>query len=944
MVATWFSAQVAFNGFVQGLIYGMLAMAIVLVYRSTKVANFAAGNMGLVGAGLYVMLHDSNGVPVWPALAIALVAGTAYGGVVELVVVRRLFRAPRVILLVATIGVAQLSLLILWAFPNVLGERRPWPQVSTSSWDAGSFVVAGPQFVVLVVAPVIALALVLFLDRTSLGKRIRAASTDPDLSRLRGINPKTLSTIVWAIAGAIATVAIVLRTGLDGTTNGLRGVGPSTLLRALIAALVGRMTSFRTAFIAAVVIGTGETLIRFNTLSQPGVTEATLLAAVLVVVGLQGRRIATTDQTSPFSFIPPSYPLPERLRGVWWLRHLDRLVLLAGLAVAVALPFMVTLPSRQLLYTTIAAFAICALSLTVLTGWAGQLSLGQMGLAGLAAMGGAAFARGLSVDWGPVSFDLSAIPFVVSLLLGAVLAALAAVAIGAGALRVRGLMLAVTTFTFSIAATAWLFRLEVLSGGNNTAVPYRRGDLFGIDLRDQRNYYLLTLATLVIVMAVLGRLRRSGVGRVTLAVRDNADSAAAYTSRPGFVKLRAFAVAGLVAGLGGALLGGATQQIPYNESFFDVEFSLTVVSMVVIGGLGSTSGALIGSLWVIGLPALFPDNELFPLLGSSVGLLILLLYFPGGFLNVAHRARGALYAWAERRLPPVEKHSVTAPASIGRTRHPRADVAIALRCTDVEVRFGGVVANAGVNIAVRSGEIVGLIGTNGAGKSTLMNAIGGYVPASGSVELLGEDVSGRTAAERARLGLGRTFQSARLFPELTVREAVMVALEARGRTSLIQVVSFAPRAVRAERAKRAEAAELIDFLGLGRYADKPISVLSTGTRRIVELAGLLALDARVLCLDEPTAGVAQREAEAMAPLLVEIRRQLGASMLVIEHDMPLIMGMSDRVYCLELGKVIAEGDPVAVRNDPKVVASYLGSDERTIARSGDMAAVHLAST
>ncbi len=166
-----------------------------------------------------------------------------------------------------------------------------------------------------------------------------------------------------------------------------------------------------------------------------------------------------------------------------------------------------------------------------------------------------------------------------------------------------------------------------------------------------------------------------------------------------------------------------------------------------------------------------------------------------------------------------------------------------------------------------------------------------------------------------------------------MRETVEVALEARGRTSLLKTALFSPGAVRREHSKRSDAVELIDFLGLGRYADKPISDLSTGTRRIVELAGLLALDARVLCLDEPTAGIAQRETEAMGTLLVEVRRELGASMLIIEHDMPLIMSMSDRVYCLELGRVISEGEPDHVRNDPAVIASYLGTDERTTTRT-----------
>ena len=231
------------------------------------------------------------------------------------------------------------------------------------------------------------------------------------------------------------------------------------------------------------------------------------------------------------------------------------------------------------------------------------------------------------------------------------------------------------------------------------------------------------------------------------------------------------------------------------------------------------------------------------------------------------------------------------------------------------------------------GEVIGLIGTNGAGKSTLLNAIGGFVRGSGRVELLGRDISGLRAHKRARAGLGRTFQAATLFPELTVRETVQLALEARARTHFWGSLLYAPWATTAERRKRTEAAELIDFLGLGRYADRFIAELSTGTRRIVELASVLAVAPRVICLDEPTAGVAQREAEAFGPLITRVQRELDATLVVVEHDLPMILSISDRVYCMEAGAVIAEGAPDDVRNNPEVVASYLGTDDRAIQRS-----------
>jgi ABC-type branched-subunit amino acid transport system ATPase component/ABC-type branched-subunit amino acid transport system permease subunit len=584
-------------------------------------------------------------------------------------------------------------------------------------------------------------------------------------------------------------------------------------------------------------------------------------------------------------------------------------------------------------------------SVTVLTGWSGQLSLGQMAFAGIGALSAAAFARGVSVDigWQSTRFlqgSLPKVPFVMALFLGALVACLVAVAVGAGALRVKGLLLGVSTLAFAIAAEAYIYSRPIFTGGQNLiTAQLARGSLGPVDLAHlNRAYYYFTLAVLVIVLLLVGHLRRTGIGRTIIGVRENEPAAQAVTVSPRRARITAFAVSGFVAGLGGSILGGLVVTIAFSQRFFRVEDSLALVAMAVIGGLGSLAGAVTGALWVVGLPAFWPNNQTVPLFTSSIGLLIILLYIPGGFTQIGYWCRGAILNWLEKRLPEQPTKTTTAPpASLTRAATRQATAMNAdgsvLATKELSVRFSGLLAVDSVSFSARAGEVIGLIGTNGAGKSTLLNAIGGYVPSRGRIDLLGRDVSKLPAHKRSAIGLGRTFQAATLFPELTVRETVQLALEARHRTSFWGSLLYLPPSTRLERERRADAAELIDFLGLGRYADRFIAELSTGTRRIVELAAVLAVAPKVLCLDEPTAGVAQREAEAFGPLIKRVQQELGATLIVVEHDLPLIMAISDRIYCMEAGTIIAEGIPDAVRNDPIVIASYLGTDARAIDRS-----------
>jgi ABC-type branched-subunit amino acid transport system ATPase component len=262
-------------------------------------------------------------------------------------------------------------------------------------------------------------------------------------------------------------------------------------------------------------------------------------------------------------------------------------------------------------------------------------------------------------------------------------------------------------------------------------------------------------------------------------------------------------------------------------------------------------------------------------------------------------------------------------------------VALPLRTEDLELSFGGVTALDGVSIEVRPGEIVGLIGPNGAGKTTLLDVVSGARRAQqGRVLLGGADVTDLDPEMRAAYGLARSFQDAHLFPGLTVTETVQVALANRFRVGVVASTLGMPWGRASEGDSRREADAIVARLGLSAWAQVLTSDLSTGTRRICDLAAQVAARPRVLLLDEPTAGVAQREAEAFGPLLRRIRDELDCAILIVEHDMPLLMGVCDRIYAMELGRVIASGSPSDVRADPGVIASYLGSDERAILRSG----------
>ncbi|MDQ1537280.1 MAG: hypothetical protein QOE58_1673, partial [Actinomycetota bacterium] len=680
-------------------------------------------------------------------------------------------------------------------------------------------------------------------------------------------------------------------------------------------------------YAAAIGIGVIETLIEWNYPGE-GLVQILLLAAVLGSLlfrsGLsESLRGAQTGWTlgGAIRALPPGLAILPVVRWGRWI--------VIGASVLVAVLATTVMSNAQLsLFSSVVIFAIMGLSLVVLTGFAGQVSLGQ---AAFVALGGFGAGKAYALGFPTLSVAVYAVAICV----------VAAVIVGLPAIRVRGLFLSVSTLTFAVFAQGWLFGQDFLMkafGASSQHLP--RGSILGFGIDSEKRYAWLTLACFAAIAGLVHRVRATGVGRSMIAVRDNEPAAMTFSLSPNKVKLTAFGLSGGIAGFAGWLYGGVL--VNYSDiSLTAPSASLELVVMTVLGGVGSVTGALLGALWVKGIPYFF--GETWGIFSSAFGVLMVLLFLRGGLGSIDFSIRDRLISTLTgQKLDEVR----ASQRQDGITRQPlppspllqRSDEVV-LEARNVTVSYGGNVAVSDVSMQLHRGELLGILGPNGAGKTTFFDVLTGQItPDEGQIILHGMDVTRLRPEQRAELLLGRTFQQARLFDELKLFESLQVALERGAPTELVPSLLGLPPSRRAERAKRLRAAELIDLLGLEPFAHRPMTALSTGTRRMAELAAVVAMGARVVLLDEPTAGVAQAEVEQFTPVIREIADHLGASLIVIEHDIPLMMSMVDRLCVLAAGKLIADGPPQSVGNDPAVIAAYLGTDERVVQRSGQRSA------
>ena len=943
-------------GILNGLTIGLLAVGLVLVYKSNRFINLAHAQLGTVPALLLAKWSLDSGWNWWLAFGVALVIGVATALVVERVLVRPLMKRTRspIRLLLLSLAVSQL-LLALTFIPKLgprSGHEGGYPQPFHADVSVAGVHLLGMNLLTAILIPVLVITLAAFMRYSVLGKQIRAAANNPDEARLCGIPIRRVSAVTWGIAGACAVLSAVL-SAPDQSGFNYESFGPLLLMLTLGAAALGAFVSLPLALAGGLLIGLVNQLVTAH-YSNGSDGEIASFFVILAIVLIRGRAIAQVfDLAGAISEERPVVRVPAALRSSALARY-PQLVLGAVALVALAglphIPYFHT-DRNEFLLSLVLIYALLGVALTMLLGWGGQVSLGHFGVVGLGAY--------LTARWEPHGLSLP----LLCLLIGMV-GAITLTVIGLPALRVRGLTLAVTTLGFAVITTDWLLRQTWVGGADaaNGLTVNPPSVVRGLGTpSSQLDIYYVALVVLVLAFAASALLRRSGPGRLIFAVRDNERASSAFGVMPASVKLSILAVSGFIAGIAGVLWADAWKSVAPAD--FGADVSIAIIAIPVIGGLGSLSGAVAAAALIYGGTFFVGPHvsSVFGNLGNNIGFslflagalqVLVLLNYPAGIAGeVQRRWQSFLDRRAAALAPP---RGSTTPAETEATEEdlydelaakasatpatPRAatPAEVPLRVAGARLSYGGIVALSEPDIDVRPGEIVGLIGTNGAGKTTLMNVISGLAkPADGSVKLFDKEVGDLpTDIRAAGFGLARSFQDATLFGSLTVTEAIQVPLSQQHKIGIISAMVGAPWARAVERRTREEADEIVARFGLSEWADVRTSELSTGTRRICDLATQVAARPKLLLLDEPTAGVAQREAEAFGPMLRRLRDELSCSILIVEHDMPLLMGVCDRIFALEAGAVIAEGTPEEIRANPRVIASYLGSEEVAISRSG----------
>jgi len=918
-------------GLTAGGAYALTAIGVVTIYRGSGVLNFAQGAIGM--AGTYVFwevygdgaathgLHPLERWPVGLAIVVGIGAGALIGLLVYVLVMYPLRNASELARVIATLGVLliiqNIALLIYSSesavIPRFLGH--------------GSFSFFGAPFrfdsaIVLVVVIVLAIALTLLFRLTRLGLSATALQVQPVAASTLGISPHPVGVITWTLGGSLAASAGILVT----PAIGLSPTQLTLLINyALAASLLGRFRNYGITVAAALAMGIAESV-----MIDFGVADWIRLSTpfVVILVALVAGGTAVPGRGFAESRLPRVST--GRLRPV-------QIAIWLGIATFIALGVGT---GWSISVANAAIAALVSIAIVIVTGYAGQISLATYAFMGIGALLGAHAAG----TWG--------LGYPLTIVVGTLSGAIAGLLLGLPAIRVRGIDLTVATLGFGIVIANTVFISSTFIGNNGfDGIVVPSPALFGLNVDPSRypaRFTILCLVVLVLVGIGAANLRRSAAGRRLLAVRANERGAAALGISVGGAKVAAFALGGAVAGLAGSLTVFRTRTVTFTD--FDVFRSIFALVFTVVSGVGYVAGAIYSGVISTGglISYLFvnltSNIDVILAIFSGVFVIQIMLQSPDGMIPlVSHQKAWILQRLRPRRRTPAaaaqprsaqprsaqprsaqprsaqpQRQAETEPATVA--AEPIRTGEVLLRVDGLSLRYGPVKAVDHVSLEVRQGEILGVIGPNGAGKTSLVDSITGFASKTeGSVHLGGHELSGWSIRRRARAGLGRTFQNLELFSDLSVRENLLAAHDRR---SLAAYLSgwVRPGSDRLT----GSAAEAATLLGLDDCLDSEIRTLPQGTQRLVAVARALAAKPRVLCLDEPAAGLDQTERDAMSRAIQLIVHRLGLGVLIIEHNIDVVAGLCDRLLVLDFGKVVAGGVPGDVLSSDIVRRAYLG--------------------